>query len=130
MYDHQDWQPVVFKKKPVPVREVVPKTASTATNIGQRAHVNNAVHSSHNTDIPAWKIEKQVDGDLGPAVKYVSKEMAQAIIKGRVAMKLNQAQLAQKLSIPEKDIKDIETGKAVENKALLGKIKRFLNITV
>jgi putative transcription factor len=133
-FEHQDWNPVVVKKRLVPIKEAVVKTGHvSATAIGAgsgKSHVNHATHSSHNADIPAWKIEKMADADTGPAVKYVSKEAAQAVIKGRVAMKLTQAQLAQRLNIPEKDVKEIESGKAVENKALLSKIKRALNITI
>jgi putative transcription factor len=134
MYSHQDWTPVVVKKKVAPVKEAVARTAAmaVATGIGGTGKVgsqcNHATHNAHNSDIPAWKIEKMVDGDSGPAVLRVSKEDAQAIIKGRVAMKLTQAQLARNLCIPEIDIKNIEAGKAVQNKALLARIKKALKL--
>lgn len=126
---HQDWTPVVIRK---PKTQVVEKSvrATPATSVGNtsKAGVNRATHSTHNTDIPAWKIEKQVDSDTGAPIKRVTTQDAQAIIKGRVAMKLSQTQLAQRLNMPERDIKDIESCKAVENKAVINKIKKFLNI--
>ena len=43
-------------------------------------------------------------------------------------MGLTQKQLANKLSIPDKLINEIETGKAKYNGAQISKIKRFLKI--
>lgn len=111
-YAHQDWTPVIMKAKKTQT-EAVPKVqAVTTTPAGKLA----------------WKIEKQVDSDLGKPLNYLPHDTIRAIIGGRTSAKLTQKQLAQRLNIQEKDIKDIEAGKAIENKALISRIKRFLNI--
>lgn len=112
--DHQDWTPVVLRaKKSPPTTTVSPRTTATI---------------SSTTSKPVWKIEKQVDSDQGKPLNLVSSDVAKAIIGGRIAMKLTQKYLAQRLNLPEKEIKEIEAGKAVENKAVIAKIKRLLGI--
>jgi len=116
MFEHQDWNTVVLKKKLAqPEKALVNKTS--------HATVSSA------TNKPAWKIEQQVDGESGKPIVYVSREDAQKIIGGRVGKKMTQKDLANRLNMQVKDIQDIETCKAVENKAVLAKIKRFLQVT-
>lgn len=117
MYTHQDWETVVLKKKQPggngtsnEPKKTIPQSTLTASQV------------------PAWKIEKQVDSEEGKPLNFVSKEDAQVIIKGRVAQKWTQKDLAVKLNLPLKTIQDIETCKAVQNKAQLAKIKKMLNI--
>jgi ribosome-binding protein aMBF1 (putative translation factor) len=112
--EHQDWTQVVFRKKIS--KDQLPKIAVVPQTI------------SNTTAKPVWKIEQQVDATDGKPLNFVSKSDADNIIKGRIVAKLTQKQLAQKLNMQEKDIKDIESGKAVENKALISRIKRILNI--
>lgn len=104
---HQDWQTVVFNKK----QEKIPVVQK------KYAVVNNK---------PAWKIEKQVDDDSKKPLTYVSKADADYIIQTRIKIKKNQKQLAQELNLQLKDLQDIESCKAVENKALISKIKKHL----
>lgn len=117
-YSHQDWNTVVLKpKKPVEEKATVRKDSAGLTTV------------SAVTGKPAWKIEEQVDSDVGKPVKYVTKEDASAIVKGRVEKKMTQKDLAQKLNMSVKDIADIECGKAIENKQKIGQIKRLLGLT-
>ncbi len=114
--DHQDWKEVVFKKKqPDSVTSKPQSKASTET-------------LSTSSSKPAWKIERDVDGDSGKPLAFVSKEDGQKIIAGRVAKKLRQKDLAMRLNMQPKEIQDIESGKAVENKIVLSRIKRFLGV--
>jgi len=76
-----------------------------------------------------WKIEQQVDGDNGKPLQYISKADSQLIIQGRIAMKLTQKDLACKLNMQIKDIQDIESGKSLENKMVLSKIRKCLNLS-
>lgn len=115
--NHQNWETVVFKKASAKGGAERPAQAST----GAGATVTESGK-------PAWKIEKQVDSEAGKPLNFVSAETAKAIVGGRVAAKLTQKQLAARLNISEKEIKDIECGKAIENKALLSKIRRALNM--
>lgn len=113
--EHQDWETVVFKKKSQHeiTREKVPRQNGHTVTPSQK---------------PAWKIEQQVDSENGKPLNLVSSEVAKAIINGRIALKLTQKQLAQRLNLQEKDVKDIESCKAIENKALIARIKRTLGI--
>lgn len=112
-YSHQDWNTVIFKKTQPKETKVLAKTNASTVSYSAK---------------PAWKVEQQVDSDTGKPINFVSKTDADFIVKARVNAKLTQKQLAQRLNMQEKEIKDIETCKAVENKATLAKIKRVLNI--
>jgi ribosome-binding protein aMBF1 (putative translation factor) len=115
--EHQDWETIVFKKKSQNdvTREKVARPVSNGQTLTPYQK-------------PAWKIEQQVDSENGKPLNLVTSEVGKAIINGRIAMKLTQKQLAQRLNMQEKDIKDIESCKAVENKALIAKIKKTLGI--
>lgn len=110
---HQDWTTVVLKPKKTPT-ETQPVCKQGTCSI------------SAATNKPAWKIEQQVDGDSGKPINFVSREDAKLIVSGRVAKKLSQKDLAARLNMQLKDLQDIESCKAVENKAVISKIKRFL----
>lgn len=108
---HQDWETIILNK---PTSSTVAKTTPPATLTASQK--------------PAWKVEKQVDADTGKPLTYVDPSTAKSIVSGRVARKLSQKDLARRLNVSEKEIKDIESGKALENKALLSKIRRELGI--
>jgi ribosome-binding protein aMBF1 (putative translation factor) len=109
----QDWDVVTFKKKENQV--IKNKQAVTST--------------SSVTNKPLWKIEAQIDSDSGKPLQYISTIDSQMVIQGRIAMKLTQKDLACRLNIQTKDIQEIESGKALENKLILSKIKKIFNIT-
>ena len=114
MYSHQDWETVVLKpSKEKHEEQTIKKTVTETLTASQK---------------PAWKIEKQVDSEEGKPITLVSTSVAKMVTGARVAKKISQKDLARKLNVPEKDIKDIEAGKALENKALLAKIKRELGL--
>jgi len=111
---HQDWQTIVFRK---------PKTKT------QISSQNSAQTLTASTSRPAWKVEKMVDGDFGKPIDWVTKEEGMAIMRGRLASKLTQVQLAAKLNnVQAKEIQEIESGKAVRNNELLARIRRVLGI--
>lgn len=116
MYSHQDWEPIVLR--------------NTATNkyLSQNTSRPQTATVSHATNKSAWKIEQQVDSTTGKPLTYVSKEDAQKIIQGRIALKLTQKDLASRVNMQLKDIADIENCKAIENKTVLSNIKRAINI--
>ena len=115
-YAHQDWKTVVLRP-----------TSSQSQNKqsgAPRSQGNATVSSVANK--PAWKIEQQVDSDLGKPINFVQKKEFDAIKTMRIQAKLTQAQLAANLNMKPKYIHDIESGKAVENKADLARIKKYL----
>jgi putative transcription factor len=119
MYEHQDWTPVIIRgKKPGSVQH---KTQATT----RVAHV-----TSSTTGKPAWAIEKKIDNPdaQGPLLNCVSKDTARLITQGRVAKKMTQNELAQAINVPPAIIKEIEAGKAIENKQLLANIRRVLGL--
>ncbi len=116
--EHQDWKTLVIGKK------VNAKPTETVQK--QFAPQNAATITS--SQKPAWKIEQQVDAETGKPLTLVSSDVAKLIIAARTAQKLTQAQLANKLNVPEKEIKEIESGKAVQNKQLISRIKKVLNV--
>lgn len=126
MYNHQDWSTVVLKKpQKAALAEEKQKSAVPVQHANQAK--NSVAHSASSK--PAWKIEQQVDDETNKSpLDFVTSEVAKKIIQGRINMKLSQKDLANRLNMQEREIKDIETCKAVENKAILSKIKRFLNI--
>ena len=88
-----------------------------------------AVTMSTSSSLPAWKIEQMVDGDASKKpILLTSKEDARRIVDARVANKLSQKELATKLAMPLPLLKDIEAGKAVENRNHLIKIFKFFNL--
>lgn len=111
-YAHQDWTTVVLNKKGAAAQK-----QTVARGSGQTQTV------SSTTNKPAWKIEQQVDSDTGKPIKYVSKQDADALKNMRIALKLTQGELATKLNMKVKDIQDIETAKAIENKSILASMK-------
>lgn len=108
----QDWTPVVLKKGKSQKHR---KPSNTSQEV-----------FSQTSNKPLWKIENQVNGDTGKPIKYVSREDATFIMATRLSKKLSQKDLAVKLNIQLKDIHDIESCKAVENKQLISKIRKYL----
>ena len=116
-FSHQDWNTVVLRpKKPEQTKTTVTKSSIAPVSI------------SSATGKPAWKVEAQVDSETGKPVEYVPKDVAAAIVNGRVAMKLSQKDLAARVNMQLRDIQEIESGKALYNKAKIAKLKQFLRI--
>ena len=114
-YSHQDWKEIVFKK------------ASSKLSI-KPSRFSKPETPSSSSSKPAWKIERDVDGESGKPLNFVNRDDAQRIITGRVIKKLGQKDLAMNLNMPLKEIQEIESCKAVENKQVLSRIKRFLGV--
>ena len=107
--EHQDWTPVVVKKK----------NKKDTTNTTKKTNPQNQ---------KIMKIEKSVEED-NLKHKKITPELKQKIIQGRCAQKLTQKELAQKCNLPLQVINEIETGKAIYNFQHINKIKRILKIT-
>lgn len=60
--------------------------------------------------------------------KTVGQEVKKAIMQGRLAKKLTQAQLAQQINELPKVIQEYESGKAIPNQQILGKLERILGV--
>jgi ribosome-binding protein aMBF1 (putative translation factor) len=119
MYEHQDWTPFIIgcKKPPQKTTVQVPRTQATCV-------------TSTTTGKPAWAIEKKIDDPdgRGPVLNRVSQETARLITGGRVSKKMTQEDLARAINVQPAIIKEIEGGKAIENKQLLAKIRQVLGL--
>ena len=117
-YAHQDWRTVLLKAgsggtpsggtlRPAS-RSQAPATMSSATGT------------------PAWKVEQRADADDGKPISLVSREDARHITNRRIALKMSQRDLALRINVDVKEVQAIEACRAVENRALLAKIRKAL----
>jgi len=58
----------------------------------------------------------------------VNTEVKKAIMQGRLAKKLTQAQLAQQINEKPQIIQEYESGKAIPNQQILAKLERILGV--
>lgn len=111
---HQDWKTVVFHTRTKPSASSSGAGAATAT-------------VSAVTGKPAWKIEAQVDAEGGgKPVERIPTDVRKMLVQLRTSAKLSQRDLARHLNLPVDTIQKMESGSALENKALIQKVKRFL----
>lgn len=114
---HHDWTTVVLNpKKQIDTKKVSKQQSHTTSQNNKQGG---------NQSINVKKVSEETE-DFHH--KKVSKDIAQSIISARCSRKLTQEGLAKALNMPQKDISDIETCKAIYNGGQLAKIKRFLNI--
>ena len=129
----QDWNVVVLKKKQSDDKQMTHvKTLDVSQQYSKP--MNNA-HGYKNSVKPIWKVESTIDASLSgesnkAPITFISKDDTHKIVQARVAAKLTQQQLAHRVHLSERDIKDIESGKAVEHqhKRNIANIRRVLNI--
>lgn len=120
-FPHQDWTPVVLKKKTTKKEQIQKGEFNVVRKQG------NSNSNSGNNGPPAYKIEEE---DFKP--KLVTFNIAQQIIKGRVAKGWNQDTLAKETQLPLNVIKTYEkpNESTVINHQYLQKISRLLGIKI
>tara|TARA_B100000900_G_scaffold415048_1_gene443563 strand:+ start:504 stop:845 length:342 start_codon:yes stop_codon:yes gene_type:complete len=107
LFDHQDWKEVIISKKSKPKNK--------KTNKNQE--FNKVI-----------KIEKKAETDTLQHNKYSREFRTQMVQKRTSTLNMTQKQLASKLNLPEKVIKDIENGNAIYNTQHYNKLRRILKI--
>ena len=129
----QQWEPVVVKRP----RKSGGAGAGAGSSSGAEPadsrpppapHRCNGSGRAHESATPAWKIERRADAEAGRPVDLVGTEAGAAIVRGRVAKGWTQRELAQRVHMLEKAVKDIERGTAVRVGADLAKIRRVLGL--
>ena len=100
--EHQDWTPVVVKKKNNKDNNPGNHEKSKVTKLEEQVEEGTMKH-------------KKMDIGFGKTLQ-----------KYRLSQGYTQKDLATKLNIPVKDINEIEAGKAKHNGQLMGKIKRIM----
>lgn len=106
-FEHQDLNPVVFTKTGSQRKDAVFETVN-----------KNKVNP----------VNKKLDEDL-PELKYIG-ELGKKFQQARSAKGLTQKDLAKQLNMDVKVYQEIESGKAVYNGQVVGKIKRKLGVKV
>lgn len=109
---HQDWEPVVFNKKPAAAAAKslnVPATTSSLASVGIYAAAS--------------------DDDV-KKTKYVSKNTSLAISLARREKKMTQKELAQKCNFEVSIISDVERGTCVYNATHVNKIQSVLGVKI
>ena len=109
--DHQDWKTLIVK------------TSKKKDNI---------VHPTKkldNTTQKLMKVENKADNDELKHDIYSKKFRLAMVEKRTKTLNMTQKQLANRLNMPEKTIKEIESGKAIYNAGHYNRIKRVLKIT-
>jgi len=111
IFDHQDWKTIVVKKNNTDTKDKPKKK------------------KMDDTTQKLIKVETKADNDILKHDKY-TKEFRLAMVKKRTStLNMTQKQLATRLNMPEKTIKEIESGRAIYNAKDYNKIKRILKIT-
>lgn len=106
LFDHQDWKQVIIK---------INKPKNKQTNKNQELN-------------KVKKIEKKAETDTLQHNKYTREFRTQMVQKRTSTLNMTQKQLASKLNLPEKVIKDIENGNAIYNPQHYNKLRRILKI--
>lgn len=110
IFDHQDWKTIVIKNN----KDTKDKSKKKKMD---------------DTTQKLIKVETKADNDILKHDKY-TKEFRLAMVKKRTStLNMTQKQLATRLNMPEKTIKDIESGRAIYNAKDYNRIKRVLKIT-
>lgn len=112
--DHQDWKPVILRKnntKHVKKKETVLSNKKSNSNM-----LNNNLNL------------KKLDVDDVKPPEHVSKSIGKEIQQARCAIKMTQQDLANKLCVKKNIINDLESGKMLNNKVFIRKVKNILGI--
>jgi putative transcription factor len=126
-----EWEPVVIRKK-VDNPTSKDSLADAARNNKQidtlkKENYSEAAAKNRNLEKDIHADPTQEAPEQKPLPK-LSHEDKQILIKARTDKKLSQQQLAQQINENVGIIKDIEAGKVIQNKNVLQKINKILNI--
>jgi ribosome-binding protein aMBF1 (putative translation factor) len=110
---HQDWEPVVFNKKPA---------AAAAKSLN--------VPATTSSSLASVGIYAAASDDDVKKTKYVSKNTSLAISLARREKKMTQKELAQKCNFEVSIISDVERGTCVYNATHVNKIQSVLGVKI
>jgi putative transcription factor len=116
---HQDWTPVVFKKKTDDNKKGCEKEKTTSSS-----------SSSSSSSLSNVGVYKAASDDDVKKTKYVSKNTSQAIMSARTEKKMTQKELAQKCNMDVSIINEIERGTCVYNATHVNKIQSVLGVKI
>ena len=105
--EHQDWKPVVFKKKIVK-KEAVVKTSRASDETHRNRKLDDETENFHH--------------------EKVGLTVRQAIMKARNARRMKQKDLANLLAVKPDVVVSYENGKAIPNQRILQRMERILGM--
>lgn len=121
-YEHQDTTPVILTKRPNKANATVAAQraglVSTEKKYGAGQNINKVSGGN------ARRLEE--DSDNFGAPKTVDRSLSKAIAQARMAKKMTQKELANKINENQKVINELESGKAVPNGQILAKLDKAL----
>lgn len=125
--EHQDWTPVIFRRKDQ-------KTAGKVTvNEAQRRGfpIETYRKPQGGKNIQNTQTPKHINDEEGPSpVKLVPHSVAQKIAQARAAKGWSRKDLAVKLNVKEAVVAEHENGKAVYNGQLLQRMAQVLGVSL
>lgn len=128
----QDWEPVVIRKK---APNAAAKKDEKAVNAARRAggpietiKKFNAGSNKAATSATGLNTKKLDDETEVLAHERISGELKKNIMQARLDKKLTQAQLAQQINEKPQIIQEYESGKAIPNNQIIGKLERVLGV--
>ena len=114
--DHQDWKQVILRNP------------NARKNIEQKKTVvkKPIQHNSNKTN--GDMSFKKLDGNEIEKIASVNKDDVKKIQQARLALKMSQKDLANKLNVKQTVINELESGKMKKNSQFVNKVKRILKI--
>jgi len=112
---HQDWEPVVFNKKPAATKSV---TEAAKTGI------------SGSSSLASVGVYAAASDDDVKKTKYISKNTSLAISVARCEKKMTQKELAQKCNFDVSIVSEIERGTCVYNATHVNKLQSVLGVKI
>lgn len=133
MLSGQDWEPVVFRKKTNPTDAKSKEAVKAAQRSGIEVHT--LAKDKQREDRERYrKLEQDLDptADAPPkaALQKLNLTMRKALIEARTKKGVTQVQLANTLNVRTQIIQDLETGKVVNDKGILQKIRNALGVSL
>ncbi|GLT48625.1 hypothetical protein SLA2020_222390 [Shorea laevis] len=127
----QDWEPVVIRKKaPNAAAKKDEKVVNAARRAGaeietiKKSNAGSNKAASSSTTLNTRKLDEETEN---LAHERVPTELKKAIMQARMDKKLTQAQLAQMINEKPQIIQEYESGKAIPNQQIIGKLERALS---
>ncbi|XP_074290222.1 multiprotein-bridging factor 1a [Silene latifolia] len=128
----QDWEPVVVRKKaPNAAAKKDEKLVNAARRAGaeiesvRKAAAGTNKAASSGTSLNTRKLDEETEN---LAHDRVPTELKKAIMQARTDKKLTQSQLAQIINEKPQIIQEYESGKAIPNQQIIGKLERALGV--
>ena len=112
--DHQDWKQVILRNPNAPLKK--------------EAEKKNIVKKPIQNNLSGGVSFKKLDGDEVQKLDKVSKTDVQKIQQARLAQKMSQKDLANRLNVKQTVINELESGKMKKNNQFVSKVKKVLRI--